>query len=170
MLGGVSERAERPAPQPEPIRFFGSCWVERGTGYWLRRAGTGAGALVAACAGALLMRFGVQGVFMAGVGRGVDLMLVVGVMVCTSVAAVRTWNVFSRGRRSLSGWMADDKAMGPVLVIGFVGLLVAYFLRSLIEAPGEAEKRSRFELATAAHARRRAPATAGGGGARRRRR
>jgi hypothetical protein len=165
----VTDRAERPAPRPDPIRFFGTSWVERGTGYWLRRAAVGTGALVAACAGALVMRFGVQGVFMAGVGRGVELMLVVGVMVCTTLAALRSWNVLSRGRSSLSGWMADDRSVLPMVAVGFVGMLVAYFLRNLVEAPGEGEKRLRYELATAAHARRRTPATAGGGARRRRR-
>ena len=166
----MPERAERPAPQPEPIRFFGTGWVEHDAGYWLRRVAVSTGALVAAGVGALLMRLGVQGVFISGAGSLIDLMLVVAVAICTCVAAIRTWNLLGRGRGALTGWMADDKAVGPMLLIGFVGALVAYFLRSLVEAPGEAEKRARHELATAAHARRRTPATVGGGGAKRRRR
>jgi len=67
--------------------------------------------------------------------------------------------------------MAEDRSVGPMLLIGFVGMLVAYFLRSLFEAPGEGDKRVRYERAVAAHARRRTPAAAGGGrGGRRRRR
>lgn len=172
ILGAVStDRAERPAPAPEPIRFFGTRWLERGPGYWLRRVGVSAGAFLAALAAALLLRLGVQGVFLARVGTFVELMLVVGIAVCTCVAAIRTWSLLARGRAGLTGWMADDKAVGPMLLIGCVGALVAYFLRSLAEAPGEGEKRARHELAVAAHARRRTPATAGaGGGARRRRR
>ena len=166
----MSEKAERPAPQPDPIRFFGTGWVTRDTAYWLRRVGVSLGALVAAGAGAVLMRLGVQGVFVSAAGSLVNTLLVAAVAICTCVAAIRTWTLLSRGRASLSGWMADEKSVGPMLLIGFVGMLVAYFLRSLIEAPGEAEKRSRYELAVAAHARCRTPATAGSGGGKRKRR
>jgi hypothetical protein len=166
----VSDTAELSAPAPESIRFFGTGWVAHDTGYWLRRAGVSAGALLAAGAGALLMRLGVQGVFVSGAGSLIDLMLVVAVAVCTCVAAIRTWKLLGSGSAALTGWMADDRSVGPMLLIGFVGALVAYFLRSLLEAPGEGEKRARYELAVAAHARRRAPAAAGAGGARRKRR
>lgn len=164
----MSEKAERPAPQPEPIRFFGTGWVTHDAAYWLRRVGVSLGALLASGAGAVLMRLGVQGVFVSAAGSLVNTLLVVAVAICTCVAAIRTWALLSKGRASLSGWMADEKSVGPMLLIGFVGMLVAYFLRSLIEAPGEAEKRSRYELALAAHARRRTPATAGGGKRKRR--
>ncbi|WP_052432642.1 hypothetical protein [Streptacidiphilus carbonis] len=166
----MSEKAERPAPQPDPIRFFGTGWVTHDTGYWLRRVGVSLGALVAACAGALLLRLAVQGVFVSEAGSLVNALLVVAVAICTCVSAIRTWALLSKGRASLSGWMADEKSVGPMLLIGFVGMLAAYFLRSLLEAPGEAEKRSRYELAVAAHARRRTPAAAGGGGGRRKQR
>ncbi|MFC1410619.1 hypothetical protein ACEZCY_17165 [Streptacidiphilus sp. N1-12] len=165
----MSERAERPAPEPEPVRFFGTGWVDRGTGYWLRRVGVGLGALLAAALGAVLMRLGVQGVFISAAGALVDTLLVVAVAVCTCVAAIRTWNLLSRGRSALTGWMADDRSVAPMLVIGCVGVLVAYFLRSLLEAPGEGEKRARYELAVAAHARRRTPVATGTGARRRRR-
>ncbi|TDU05762.1 hypothetical protein EDD99_4293 [Streptomyces sp. 846.5] len=164
----MSERAERPAPQPEPIRFFGTGWVTHDTAYWLRRVGVSLGALLAAGAGAVLMRLGVQGVFVSAAGSLVNTLLVVAVAICTCVAAIRTWTLLSKGRASPGGVMADEKSVGPMLLIGFVGILVAYFLRSLIEAPGEAEKRSRYELALAAHARRRTPATAGSGKRKRR--
>ena len=166
----MSEKAERPSPRPDPIRFFGTGWVTHDTAYWLRRVGVSLGALVAAGAGAVLMRLGVQGVFVSAAGSLVNTLLVVAVAICTCVAAIRTWTLLSKGRASLTGWMADEKSVGPMLLIGFVGMLVAYFLRSLLEAPGEAEKRSRYELAVAAHARRRIPATAGSGGSRRKRR
>ncbi|MEZ0091475.1 hypothetical protein [Streptacidiphilus sp. EB129] len=149
-------------PRPDPIRYFGTRWVTHDTGYWLRRVTVSVGALAAAVAGALLMRLGVQGVFDSGAGSSVNLLLVVAVLICSTVAAIRSWNVFSRGRESLTGWMADEKSVGPMLLIGCVGALLAYFCRSLLEAPGEAEKRARYELALAAHARRRAPAPAGG--------
>jgi len=142
-----SSASKSPAPQPEPIRWFGTGWVEHDTRYWLRRVGVGAGALLAAVAGALLMRLAVQGVFISRAGSLIDLMLALAVMVCSCVAALRTWSLLSRGRAALSGWMADDRTVGPMLAVGFVGALVAYFLRSLVEAPGEAEKRARYERA-----------------------
>ncbi|MFC1430809.1 hypothetical protein ACEZDB_09075 [Streptacidiphilus sp. N1-3] len=135
----------------------------------LRRVGVGLGALLAAALGAVLMRLGVQGVFLSAAGALVDTLLVVAVAVCTCVAAIRTWNLLSRGRSALTGWMADDRSVAPMLVIGCVGVLVAYFLRSLLEAPGEGEKRARYELALAAHARRRTPVATGTGARRRRR-
>ncbi|MFC1418321.1 hypothetical protein [Streptacidiphilus cavernicola] len=147
---------------PEPIRFFGTRWVERGPGYWLRRVGVSTGALAAAGAGTLLMRLGVQGVLVSRAGPLVDALLVVAVAVCTCGAAIRTWSLFDRGRAALTGWMADDRTVGPMLVIGCVGMLVAYLLRSLIEAPGEGERRVRYERAVAARARRRTPVAAGG--------
>ena len=155
------------APVPEPIRFFGTRWVVHDAGYWLRRVAVGLGSLVTACVGAVVLRIGVEGVFIAKSGALVNTLLVLAVAVCTLVAAVRTWNLLTRGRSALTGWMADDKSVLPMLAIGFVGSLAVYFLRSLVEAPGEAEKRARYELALAKAARRRTPAGAGG---RRRRR
>ena len=154
---------------PEPIRFFGTGWVERGPGYWLRRVAVSAGALLASGAAAVLLRLGVQGVFVSRAGALVDVLLVGAVAVCTCLAAIRTWSLLDRGRAGLTGWMADDRSVAPMLVIGVVGMLVAYFLRSLIEAPGEGGRRVRYERAAAARARRHAPVAAGTGGRRRRR-
>ena len=145
---------ESAPPQPEPIRFFGTSWVARDRGYWPRRVAVSAGALAATVAGALLMRLGVQGVFISRSGTLVNALLVVAVLVCTAVAAVRAWTVFGSGRASLTGWMAEDRSTGPMLAIGFVGALAVYFLRSLAEAPGEAEKRARHQRALADRARR----------------
>jgi len=153
--------SEQSAPSPEPIRFFGTTWVAHGRGYWLRRVAVSAGALVATVVGALLMRLGVQGVFISSSGALVNTLLVGAVLVCTAVAAVRAWNVLSKGRGSLTGWMAEDRSVAPMLAIGFVGALAVYFLRSLAEAPGEAERRAGYEQALAAHARRRTPVPSG---------
>jgi hypothetical protein len=149
------------APGPEPIRWFGTGWVTHDTGYWLRRVAVSVGALVATCAGALLLRLAVQGVLVARSGSLVNTLLMAAVAICSVVAAVRSWKLLSRGRASLSGWMAEDRQVGPMLAIGFVGALAAYFVRSLVEAPGEAEKRARHEQAVAAAARPRARAAAG---------
>lgn len=145
------------APAPAPIRWFGTSWVDRGAEYWLRRVAVSVGALVAAAAGAFVMQLAVQGVVVAKTGTFVELLLVLAIAVCSCVAALRTWNVLTRGKESLSGWMADEKQIGVMLAVGFVGSLVSYFLRSLVEAPGESVQRSRYELAVAA-ARRKAGA------------
>ncbi|QMU72973.1 hypothetical protein [Streptacidiphilus sp. P02-A3a] len=164
----ASNSSRSPSPSPEPIRFFGTAWVTHDTGYWLRRVAVSVGALAATVAGALLMRLGVQGVLISKSGSLVNVLLVGAVLVCTAVAAVRAWNVFTRGRASLTGWMAEDRSVGPMLAIGFVGALAVYFLRSLTEAPGEAEKRAGYERALAASRARSRPVPAGA--ARRRRR
>ena len=153
--------SENNAPAPDPIRFFGTGWVVHDTAYWLRRVGVSAGALLASVAGAVLMRMAVQGVALSKAGSLVNLLLVGAILICTAIAAVRTWSLLSRGKASLTGWMADEKAIGPMLIIGCVGALVAYFFRSVVEAPGESEKRARYDLAQAAYARRRTPAAKG---------
>ncbi|WP_051942773.1 hypothetical protein [Streptacidiphilus rugosus] len=144
------------APAPESIRWFGTTWVDRGRDYWLRRLAVSVGALVAAVAGAFVMRLAVQGVLIAKTGAFVELLLILAIAVCSCVAAIRTWTVLGQGKESLSGWMKDEKSIGVMLIVGFVGSLVAYFVRSLMEAPGEGVARTRYELATAAHARRKA--------------
>ncbi|MEZ0068805.1 hypothetical protein ABIA32_004846 [Streptacidiphilus sp. MAP12-20] len=144
------------APAPESIRWFGTTWVDRGSDYWLRRLAVSVGALVAAVAGAFLMRLAVQGVILAKTGGFVELLLIVAIAVCSCVAAIRTWTVLGQGKEALSGWMKDEKSIGVMLIVGFVGSLVAYFVRSLIEAPGEGVQRAQYELAAAAHARRKA--------------
>ncbi|WP_042366249.1 hypothetical protein [Streptacidiphilus neutrinimicus] len=146
------------------IRWFGTSWVDGGPDYWLRRVAVGVGSLAAVAAGAFVMRLAVQGVVVANTGAFVELLLVLAIAVCSCVAALRTWSVLTRGKESLTGWMADEKSLGVMLAVGFVGSLVSYFLRSLVEAPGESVQRSRYELALAAAARRKAgrqPAKAG---------
>ncbi|MEY9874087.1 hypothetical protein ABH931_003581 [Streptacidiphilus sp. MAP12-33] len=145
-----------PSVQAPSIRWFGTTWVDRGPDYWLRRVAVSVGALVAAVAGGFLMRLAVEGVAVAKTGAFVEILLVLAIAVCSCVGALRTWNVLTQGRESLTGWMADEKSISVMLIVGFVGSLVAYFLRSLVEAPGEGVERTRYELAVAAAARRKA--------------
>ncbi|WP_371480908.1 hypothetical protein [Kitasatospora sp. NBC_00315] len=144
------------APEPEAIRWFGTGWVEHGPGYRLRRVLVPAGALLAAAAAALVLRYGVEGVRMSDAGGFVDGLLGAAVAVCTCLAALRNWKLLSEGREALTGWMAEDRSLGAVWIIGGVGALLAYFVRSLVEAPGEAVKRARHEQAVDRHERRRA--------------
>ncbi|GHH78690.1 membrane protein [Kitasatospora indigofera] len=153
---GPAVPAPEGAPAPEGIRWFGTSWVGRGSDYRLRRALVPVGALLAAAAGALLLRFGVQGVQMSDAGGFVYALLVAAVAICSCLAALRNWKLLSEGREALTGWMAEDKALGAVWIIGGVGALLAYFVRSLVEAPGEAVKRARHEQAVQRYERRQA--------------
>ncbi|RKE19729.1 hypothetical protein [Streptomyces sp. TLI_171] len=142
------------APAPAPIRFFGTTWVRRGRAYWLRRVLVPIGALAAAAAGALALRLGVSGVRLSDAAPlSVLLMLAIGV--CNALAGLRNWKILTEGKESLSGWMAEEKSLAGVWLIGFVGALVAYFARSLVEAPGEGLKRAVHDQETATWHRRR---------------
>ncbi|MEU3278750.1 EamA/RhaT family transporter [Streptomyces antibioticus] len=136
-------------PRPEPLRFFGTTWVDHDGGYALRRAGVAAGALVATTAACLVLRFAYQGLAVADVGGFVNLLVVVMFAVCSALAFRTTWEGFSRRpdpdrQASLRG----------LLTIGFVGTLVAYFFRTLTEAPGEKLHRTEYETARQQHEKR----------------
>ncbi|BFV58614.1 hypothetical protein KCMC57_up37180 [Kitasatospora sp. CMC57] len=151
----MDERQNTPGPEPEPIRWFGTGWLERGSGYWVRRVAVPLGALVAVAAGALLLRFAVAGVEDSSAGGFVHGLLVAAIGLCSLLSGLRTWKLLSEGRDALTGWMTEEKSLGAVWLIGFAGALFAYFLRSLAEAPGEAVKRAEYGRAVAAFERRR---------------
>lgn len=153
IIGLVTD--DRNAPAPEPIRFFGTSWVEHGRDYWLRRVGVSVGALLTVAAGALVLRFAVSGVQLSNSGGLVNGLLIAAIAICSCLAAIRNWKLLAEGRESLTGWMAEDRSLGAVWLIGSVGAAAAYFFRSLVEAPGEAARRARYERAAAQHERRR---------------
>lgn len=125
------------APRPEPIRFFGTTWVGHDGGYALRRVGVAAGSLVSAVIGALVLLFGFQGLTDADVGLFVNVLAIAGFAVCSVLMFARTWRGYVRGRPSAAGADPDTGgSMQGLYVIGFVGALLAYFVRSLYEAPG----------------------------------
>ena len=142
-------------PQPEPIRFFGTTWVGRDGGYGLRRAGAAVGSLAAAVAGCLVLRFAYQGLAVADVGGFVNTLVVVMFAICSAVAFRKTWEGFTRRG---TGPVSDD-SLRSLRVIGFVGLLLAYFFRSLTEAPGEKLHREEYETARAQYEKRRGART-----------
>ncbi|MFC3573900.1 EamA/RhaT family transporter [Streptomyces yaanensis] len=149
-------------PRPEPIRFFGTTWVDHDGDYAARRVAVSAGSLVAAAAACLVLRFAYQGLQIADVGKTVTLMVVVMFAVCSALASGHTWGSFTKRpdpdrQASLRG----------LLAIGFIGSLLAYFVRSLSEAPGEKLHREEYETARAAHDKRASRRT--GNPARRRR-
>ncbi|WP_372408798.1 EamA/RhaT family transporter [Streptomyces luteireticuli] len=136
--------AERRPPAPEPIRFFGTTWVEHGGGYALRRAGVAVGGLAAAVAGALLLRLGYEGLAIAKVGGLVNVLVVGAVTICTALAFRRTWEGFVRRPDPGRDESAERSAPG-LMAIGFVGVLLAWSLRALQEAPGEGLHRREYE-------------------------
>ncbi|MEH6378809.1 hypothetical protein V7793_31390 [Streptomyces sp. KLMMK] len=140
-------------PQPEPIRFFGTTWLNHDGGYALRRAGVGLGALAAAAAGALVLRFGYEGLAIAQVGGLVSTMVVVAFAVCSALSFRRTWERFGR-RPDPAADPHAERSMQSLMMIGFVGALLAYALRTLKEAPGEQLHRREYEEAVARYERR----------------
>lgn len=133
-------------PRPEPIRFFGTTWVERVGGYRARRLAVSAVSLATAAVSCLVLRFAYQGLQIADVGKPVTLMVVVMFAVCSALAFGHTWGAFTERADP------DRQArLRGLLAIGFVGSLLAYFVRSLSEAPGEKLHREEYETARAAH-------------------
>ncbi|MFJ4964925.1 hypothetical protein ACIP6P_21155 [Streptomyces sp. NPDC088729] len=144
-----------PGPQPEPIRFFGTTWVARDGGYGLRRVAAAAGSLAAAVAACLVLRFAYQGLEIADVGGFVGLLVIVMFAVCSAIAFRRTWEGF--GARPADP--AREDSLRGLTSIGFIGSLLAYFVRSLQEAPGEKLRRTEYETARAQYEKRRATRT-----------
>jgi hypothetical protein len=141
--------AGSPAPHPEPLRFFGTTWVDHGNGYPLRRIGATAGSFVAAVVSCLVLRFAYQGLQIADTGAFVTVLVVAMFAICSALAFRTTWDSFTRRpdpdrQASLRG----------LLAIGFVGSLLAYFFRSLTEAPGEKLHREEYEAALNQHEKR----------------
>lgn len=136
-------------PRPEPLRFFGTTWVNHDDGYTARRIATAAGSLAAAVAACLILRFAYQGIQIADVGSFVTLLVIVMFAICSALAFGHTWEAFKKRpdpdrQASLRG----------LLAIGFVGSLLAYFARSLVEAPGENLHRQEYEAALTQHEKR----------------
>lgn len=136
-------------PRPEPIRFFGTTWLNHDDGYRARRVAVSAGSLAAAAVACVVLRMAYQGLQIAAVGGLVSLLVVVMFAACSALAFGHTWGSFTKRpdpdrQASLRGLMT----------IGFVGSLLAYFFRSLAEAPGEKLHREEYEKARAQYDRR----------------
>ncbi|MFI5570337.1 EamA/RhaT family transporter [Streptomyces sp. NPDC051740] len=136
-------------PQPEPIRFFGTTWVDHSGGYTARRVGVAVGSLAAAAAACLVLRTAYDGLRIADVGSFVSLLMVVMFAICSSLAFRHTWSAFTTRpdpdrQASLRG----------LLAVGFVGSLLAYFFRTFTEAPGEKLHRAEYDKARAEYDKR----------------
>lgn len=155
--GGERQSGSGRSPRPEPIRFYGTCWVDHSSGYLLRRIGLGVGALVAAVAGAMVLRLSYQGLFIAEVSGWMKMLVIVAFAVCSALAFSRTLSSYTRGPES--GSTAPDSSMRSVKAVGFIGVLFAYAVRTAVEAPGEKLLRAEYEQALARHRRLRSSRT-----------
>lgn len=138
-------------PQPEPIRYFGTTWVDHDGHYALRRAAVFTGSLVTAFAAALILRLAYDGLSIAQVGGFVNAIVVVMFAVCSAIAFRKTWESYTRRP---SGSTSED-ALRSLKAIGFIGSLIAYALRCLKEAPGEQLRRTEYEAALRQYEKRR---------------
>ncbi|MBG0853402.1 EamA/RhaT family transporter [Streptomyces spinoverrucosus] len=136
-------------PRPEPLRFFGTTWVDHDHGYTARRIAASVGSLAAAAAACLLLRFAYEGIQLAQTGSFVPLLVVVMFAVCSSLAFRHTWEGFTKRPDP-----DRQSSLRGLLAVGFVGSLLAYFFRSLIEAPGEKLHREEYETALQDHKKR----------------
>ncbi|NEB38172.1 hypothetical protein [Streptomyces sp. SID14515] len=144
-----------PGPQPEPIRFFGTTWVDHDGGYGLRRVGVAVGSLAAAVAACLILRFAYQGLEIAEVGSLVGILVIAMFSICSAIAFRKTWEGFGARPKD----PAREDALRGLKSIGFIGSLLAYFVRSLTEAPGEKLRRTEYEKARTQFEKRRSTRT-----------
>ncbi|MFD9390272.1 EamA/RhaT family transporter [Streptomyces sp. NPDC060000] len=153
-MGAPAGQAEAAGagPRPEPLRFFGTTWVNHDPGfqgYAARRTAATVGSLAGVIGSCLVLRFAYQGVAIAGLGSFVTLLVVVMFAVCSALAFRHTWEGFAKRpdpdrQASLRG----------LLAVGFVGSLLAYFFRTFTEAPGEKLHRAEYDAARAQYERR----------------
>ena len=129
-------------PRPEPIRFFGTTWVNHDNGYALRRVGAATGSLAATVASCLILRFAYEGLQIADTGSFVSVLVMAMFAICSALAFRNAWDGF--GKHPDPDRQASLRGL---LAIGFVGSLLAYFFRSLMEAPGEILHREEYETA-----------------------
>ncbi|MGW8381113.1 hypothetical protein [Streptomyces sp. ODS28] len=146
-------------PQPEPLRFFGTTWLDHTDGYAARRAALALGSLLGAVAGAFLLRLAYQGLAIAQVGGWINIMIVLAFAVCSSLAFSRTLTGFTRSPEEAAADRTPESSMRSIKAIGFIGVLLAYAWRCVIEAPGEKQHRRAYEEAVARHERLRSSRT-----------
>ncbi|MFH8472711.1 hypothetical protein [Streptomyces sp. NPDC018000] len=162
----MSENSEAPGPgttpgstasglQPEPLLFFGTTWVDHDGGYGLRRVGAAVGSLAVSVAACFVLRLAFQGLEIAGVGDIVGILIVLMFAICSAIAFRKTWEGFSRRPAD----PVREANLRGLKTIGFVGSLIAYFLRTFKEAPGEQLRRAEYETAVARYVKRRSART-----------
>jgi hypothetical protein len=141
-------------PRPEPIRFFGTTWLDHDGTYTARRAAVTAGSLAALAVSCLVLRLAFEGLQLAAVGGFVSVLVVIMFATCSALAFGHTWGAFTKRPDP-----ARHSSLRGLLTIGFLGSLAAYFLRSLKEAPGESLHREEHTAARRHYERRTAKRT-----------
>ncbi|MDB1086685.1 hypothetical protein PJ985_03770 [Streptomyces sp. ACA25] len=136
-------------PQPEPIRFYGTSWVDHSRMYTLRRFALGLGAVLLTVCGVVVLRVAYAGLQVSDAAAWLNIMAVVAFAICSSMAFTRTWSSYVRPMRG----RADELSFRSIKVIGFLGVLLAYAMRSAYEAPGEKLLRRDYETAVEQHDR-----------------
>ncbi|MET9736358.1 EamA/RhaT family transporter [Streptomyces sp. NPDC006458] len=144
-----AEDSHTGGPTPEPLRLFGTTWVNHDNGYGPRRVGAAVGSLALAAVACLVLRFAYEGLEIADIGSFVTVLVIVMFAASSALAFGHTWESYRKRpdpdrQASLRG----------LLAIGFVGSLLAYFFRSLTEAPGEKLHRQEYEAALEQHQKR----------------
>lgn len=141
-------------PRPEPIRFFGTTWLNHDGNYAARRASVTAGSLAAVVVSAVVLRLAYEGLQLAAVGGFVSMVVLVMFAICSALAFGHTWGSYTKRPDP-----DRQSSLRGLLTIGFLGSLTAYFLRSLKEAPGESLLREEYITARAQYDRRTAKRT-----------
>ncbi|MBW1599285.1 hypothetical protein [Streptomyces sp. JJ38] len=146
------------------MRFYGTTWVDRSGGYAARRAGLALAAFSAAALGVLVLRLAHEGLALAETGGLINILLIVAFAMCSSLAFSRTWAGYTRRPERPEGHGPGATASAApssqgIKLIGFLGVLLAYGVRSLVEAPGERLHRTEYEQAVALYERRRGART-----------
>ncbi|WP_059010828.1 hypothetical protein [Streptomyces specialis] len=137
------------APRPDPIRFYGTSWVEHTGGYAARRAGLAVATALLTAAGALVLWLGYLGLRNSETAGWLRALVVLAFVICTVMAFMRTWAGYARPADDT----VDESAFRSIKVVGFVGVLLAYLLRTLVEAPGEKLRRMDYDAALDRHRR-----------------
>lgn len=102
-----------------------------------------------------MLRFAYQGLAIADVGGLVNMLVVVMFGVCSAIAFRKTWEGFTR-RPTDPG---REESLRSLKAIGFIGSLLAYFVRCFTEAPGEKLRRTEYETSRAQYEKRRGART-----------
>ncbi|MEV1007707.1 hypothetical protein [Streptomyces sp. NPDC049881] len=153
----MSKSARPPAPDadrepaPDPIRFYGTTWVDHSGGYALRRVLLTLAATVLTLLGLLLLWLCVLALTGTDTASWLRSLVILALVLCTAITFTRAWTGYVRPRPANA---TDESAFRSIKIVGFVGLLLAYALRSTVEAPGEKLLRQDHEAALERHRRR----------------
>ena len=136
-------------PRPEPLRFFGTTWVDHSGGYTAAASASPSAPSPPRSAACFVLRFAYEGLGIADIGSFVSLLMVVMFAICSALAFRHTWSGYT-----IRPDPDRQASLRGLLSIGFIGSLLAYFFRSLTEAPGEKLHRAEYEKARAEYDKR----------------